>query len=101
LLTARTRYRYSVNYNDHREDTVADKDERLAEAVDTLARHAAWRAVDQAVVLEYIEWADYPDVGAYDWEAIQKRVQAIAGSIKPTKEQRDAAYEFLRGRAER
>jgi hypothetical protein len=90
---------YSVNYNDHREDDMADKDERLTEAVDTIARAAAFRALDHALAAERIEWADYPEVGEFDWEVIQKRVEAIAKSLLPTPAQVDAAYEFLSARS--
>lgn len=72
-------------------------DEKVAEAVDIIAHHCVWRVLEDATGEM---WEDYPDLDLTDWEAVDKRVMEIAENARPTKEGFDAAYEYLRERAE-
>lgn len=71
---------------------MADKDERHAEAVDTIARWLAWHSLDAS--LQVME--KRPLVGQYDSVEVIQRLRQIAESIAPTAPQADAAFDFMR-----
>jgi len=76
-----------------KDTTVAD--DRLAQAIDIVARHALARAA-----IEVIEdgWGFYDEVGEQDWHAIAERVEELAPF--PDLATYEAAYGFLTERAE-
>ena len=75
--------------------TTTPDEEQLARDIDTVARHALWRAADDICA---DGWDLYPDLGLYDWEAVQRRVTELASY--PDYEAYLAAYERLAARAE-
>jgi hypothetical protein len=76
------------------------KDERLTEAIDTLARQCVADVIESNTDATELGWESYPEVGEQDWEAIVDRVRQVAKSIQPSIFQRNAAYEFLSARSE-
>ncbi|HEY8663142.1 MAG TPA: hypothetical protein VIL68_05950 [Propionibacteriaceae bacterium] len=64
-------------------------DNRVAEAVDIVARWA---------LAHDIEWADYPEICERDFDAIL--VQAALIVACPSVDEYEAAYDFLAARAE-
>lgn len=66
-------------------------------AIDTVARHALARCVEQTADngTGRIEWGNYPELDDDTWNAVVDRIDAIAASITPTDEQYQAAYNHL------
>lgn len=60
-------------------------------ALDTIARHALAGCIEHAG----LDWGNYPELDEYTWDAVVDRVRALVGSIQPTTEQYDAAYQHL------
>lgn len=72
-------------------------DDRLKEAVDIVAHHALFQTIShEAGDL----WESYPEVGEYDWEAVQDRITELLQPFRVDRESFEAAYEFLEQRAE-
>jgi len=70
--------------------TVADN--RLAEAIDVVARWALATFADDG-----IDWQDYPEIGEGDFAAVT--VQAALIVTRPSVDEYEAAYDFLAARA--
>lgn len=71
-------------------------DDKTAEAVDIVAHHVIANIVGRAE--DTWEW--YPELGEYDWQAIDERITAIIMNMMPDKIGFEAAYEYLERRAE-
>ncbi|HTF53643.1 MAG TPA: hypothetical protein VK735_39875 [Pseudonocardia sp.] len=66
-------------------------DNRLDEAIDTVARNALARAAED------VEWGMYDEIGENDWEAVKERMAEIAKG--PETDVYWAAYDYLKNRA--
>lgn len=71
-------------------------DDKLAEAVDIVARHLIYAVLDHASE----EWENYPEIDENDWMAIEGRALNLASNMSPTTEEFGAAYDYLERRAE-
>ncbi|MDR0848424.1 MAG: hypothetical protein LBN10_05190 [Propionibacteriaceae bacterium] len=64
----------------------------------TIAKHIVWNAVDQYFIMGISWGADYPDIGEYDFEDIERIARALVNP--PAVAMYQAAYTYLKEKAE-
>lgn len=72
-------------------------DNRLAEAIDVIAKQAIKSA---SANFQPVEWENYPEIGEQDWVRVVERVGEIAALIAPDQSEFEAAYDYLKERAD-
>lgn len=73
-------------------------DNRLAEAVDIVAKRALRNAAS-APDCEPL-WEDYPDIGEHDWALVEERLHDLVELIAPDEGTFEAAYDYLKERSD-
>jgi hypothetical protein len=75
-------------------------DDKVREALLIVARRVMYNAL-HAEYPTAPEWENYPEVGEYDWEKIERIINGFReGHLGVESEPYDAAYEFLSQRAD-
>lgn len=69
-------------------------------AIVAVARRVLARAVERAMDMEYVDWADYPDIGENDWEKVWNEVRLLAEQADVSPEYYESAYQHLSTRAD-
>lgn len=73
-------------------------DNRLAEAIDVIAKQAIKAATDDSPGYT-VSWENYPEIGENDWARVVERVDEITALIAPDQPEFEAAYDYLMDRA--
>lgn len=73
-------------------------DDKATVAVDEVAKRVIHIILNAESVYE--EWENHPEIGEHDWNAVVYRIRQLADDINPDDAVYDAAYEFLKDRAE-
>jgi len=68
-------------------------------AREVIASHLVASAVRDALSNELVRWEDFPDIGEFDWAAIETRMDQLIAPMSTTQDRFTAAYEVLAGRA--
>jgi hypothetical protein len=68
------------------------------EAIDVVAHRFAADLIKDGT--EMANWGNYPDIGEFDWWAVEIRAAAIAATLRPHDAAYDAAYAHLAGQAD-
>lgn len=79
--------------------TVSRTPAEVAEAIDTVARHALRNAVFSAIASGRTDWGDYPELSEADWELVAFRARQLADAVDRDRETYNAAYDLLTERA--
>ncbi len=75
-------------------------DNRLAEAVDAMAKHVIRNVVHDSMEAGEL-WADYPEMGEDDWIRVVERAGELTDLLYPdSPDTVAAAYDYLTERAE-
>lgn len=73
-------------------------DNRLAEAIDVIAKQAIKSATDDHPGYA-VSWENYPEIGEEDWARVVERIDELTGLMAPDQAQFEAAYDYLTERA--
>lgn len=74
-------------------------DNRLAEAIDVIAKQAIKAATDDSPGYA-VSWENYPEIGEEDWVRVVARVDELTALMAPEQAEFEAAYTYLTGRAQ-
>lgn len=74
-------------------------DSYTAAMAESAVREVARHAMAAAVRRNPPQWEDYPEIGEYDWEAVEAEVERVAGRLAAQQEKFDCAYRLLASRA--
>lgn len=69
------------------------------QATKTVAAYAAAQVLRSNADRELVLWEDYPEIGEYDWEEVERQVIAVSYDLSPSRADYEAAYKFLADRA--